>query len=248
MYKLVLGFAALLAGAPLVLHAPEKPEPLRGLWSRFEAKREGDPMRFYYFHDGGIGLYRYGRLGLNNTNSFDYAVRGGRLELRFRKTGERWDVPFRIEADPKDRDREWLVLEKDPREQQPTRYFRKKSAAAEQKDFNRMWTCEQRYATGGMGFRIYQLREPAADGRGMGWYHQGDYDDWSTESLLYRITGAQLHLSFVLRKEAAATTFRVEQGRSARTLELREDPRNFWHVGRFEDRGRSFGLLQDVPL
>src|SRR5688572_24867681 len=56
--------------------ALQEPEPhahaISGLWSRWpELRAEDAPVRFYFFHPDGIGLYRYGKLGLNTTNSFD---------------------------------------------------------------------------------------------------------------------------------------------------------------------------------
>jgi hypothetical protein len=256
MPRLFAGLAVLLVGAPLVLHSPEQAgaERLYGLWSRFDSKGDGDPFRFYYFHNkNGIGLYRYGRVGLNYTNSYDYAVKGDRLSLKFRKTGERSDVKFRIEKDARG---EWLVLDPDPREARPVRYLRKKTGLAEvlppwqsgqaleegsDEGWGRMWTCQQSYATGGMGFRIYQLKDKAIDGRGIGWYHQGDYDEWSTESLRYRVTDGRLELEFVVRGERFSTAYGLlKESGGRRLLVLEEDPRNFWHIGRFLDAGRSF--------
>src|SRR5262245_28127994 len=200
MTRLIGVLAALAVGAPLVLRGPEPSglERLYGIWTRYESKNEGDPLRFYYFHDkNGIGLYRYGRVGLNYTNSYDYAVKGNRLGLKFRKTGESWDVKLRVDQDA--RGREWLVLDPDPREGRPVRYLHQKPSMGDPMllapglgepepaaaDWGRMWTDQRRYATGGLGFRIYQLKDAGADGRGIGWYHQGDYDEWSTESLRY---------------------------------------------------------------
>src|SRR5688500_11092207 len=67
---------------------PDAVAQLAGIWWRYERGVEGDPVRFYYFHGDGKGLYRYGRVGLTNTNSFDYDVEDTHLVLRFRKTGE----------------------------------------------------------------------------------------------------------------------------------------------------------------
>ena len=85
---------------------------LVGLWQRHEALREGDPLRFYYFHPEGFGIYRYGKVGLTNTHSFDYDASQGLVDLRFRKTDRTHAVRYRFEH----RDgREWLVLAGDPR-------------------------------------------------------------------------------------------------------------------------------------
>ena len=75
--------------APSLRSSPFDPKEVAGLWSRWpDAKSDGDGVRFYFFHENGIGLYRYGQIGLNTTNSFDWAVDGDELVLTFRKTGE----------------------------------------------------------------------------------------------------------------------------------------------------------------
>jgi hypothetical protein len=243
------GCLAIVLGALLTGRGAPEPDAaakeLHGLWSRYESRAEGDLVRFYYFHhQGGIGLYRYGRVGHNKTNSYDWSVEGGRLALLFRKTGERRRAAFRIERDPKDKHRDWLVLQEDPRDEAGTRYFRDRPAGAgPQAEWGRMWTEEQRFAAGGMGFRIYQLKDAAIDGRGIGWYHEGDYDDWSTESLSYRVQGRDLELQFPLRAQRLRTPFTLQQEGKERVLRLQADPRNFWHRSRFVDRGKSFGML-----
>ena len=92
--------------------------PLVGLWASAWGGAEGDPLRFYYFHDGGradaasaVGLYRYGRVGLNQTNSFDWSVDGDRVTFTFRKTGEKRTARFRITSENGTRA---MVLDGDP--------------------------------------------------------------------------------------------------------------------------------------
>jgi hypothetical protein len=246
---------------------------IEGLWSRYESVRESDPLRFYYFHTAegedarrsqGIGLYRYGKVGYNTTNSFNYEIDGEALTLIFRKTGERHQIKYRIEADASQPGREWLILEGDPREHSTVRYFRARGgmqedasqplfmstaltghdarSAAPQSDGigGRLWIDLQRFATGGMAFSLYQLKDGAIDGRGVGWHHIGDFDDWSTESLTFRATGQRLDLAFTLRGERAVTHFSLQEENGARTLVLDEDPRGFWHEHRFKDAGPSF--------
>ena len=212
---------------------------LRGLWLKQTSDRQ--EFRFYYFHGNGIGLYRYGRRSLNNTNSYDYRVDGRDLVLRFRKTGEEHRVRYRIDRDG---EQAILILENDPREPAPARY-RKIEGPLEMSDvvagdhpFARMWTEQKKFATGGSGFRIYQFQPPQSDGSGHGWYHQGDFDDWSTEAFSYVKKAGQLHLYFIEKKEHEVTDF-VEQTGQKRAIELISDPRNFWHRARFEDGGRS---------
>src|SRR5687768_18399991 len=88
---------------------PPANSSLRGLWLKESADQS--EFRFYYFHSGGIGLYRYGRRNLNNTNSYDYRIDRGDLILRFRKTGEEHRVRFRIERGKQ----HVLILDNDPR-------------------------------------------------------------------------------------------------------------------------------------
>ena len=227
---------------------------LSGIWWRYEPGVEGDPVRFYYFHGDGKGLYRYGRIGQTNTNSFDYDVKDDKLVLRFRKSGERHAVAYRIEREG---GRDWLVLEGDPREpltEGTTRYHRESdqtisgpAIAHPQPETGpppagHMWIDQTRYATGGYGFSLYQFRPAGIDGRGVGWHHRGDFDDWSTESLVYRITGDRLELSFPLADEQHVTRFFVTKVGDERRLALEADPRDFWHPHIYRDMGVSFGI------
>jgi hypothetical protein len=225
-------------------------EALRGLW-RKETK---DPreLRFYYFHEGDVGLYRYGRPDLNNTNSFDYRVSGGALHLHFRRTGETHAVAYRI---AREGDRTILVLDGDPREPAPTRYVLEAGRfdaehPAPTHPFARMWIDERTLPGGQRTFRMYQFRIPDGAEAGRGWYHQGDYDDWSTEALAYRKGGGVLRLFFVERREWEETpiTEHRDAAPAKAAIELMSDPRNFWHRGRFVDGGRSFQVLEGGPL
>lgn len=234
---------------------------LTGIWSRYEGRSEGDPLRFYYFHGDGKGLYRYGKVGHANTHSFDYAVEGGKLHLKFRKTGAPHEV---IAVVHRDEQGTWLSMEGDP-EEPGARYRRTGGAISELEGLaaydgtevaeeahghgvgDRIWIDYQHYATGGAGFRMYQLNAPAVDGRGVGWFHEGDFDDWSTEALSYRIVGDELELYFDLAGEYHASDFRVdEQGEGddrRRTLVLEDDPRDYWSRHAYQDGGRSFGSV-----
>jgi len=246
----VLGGVAALA--PLPEEVGGEDAPVRGLWSQWPSSDVGDPLRFYYFHEGGIGLYRYGKVGLNHTNSFDYRVDGDRLHLRFKKTGVAHDVTFRfVDADGA----RWLELQDDPRGPGTVRYRYVPPPAADDVESaeksplgGRLWIDEQPYATGGRGFALYQLNAGAIDGRGVGWFHEGDYDDWSTEALTYRTEGDRLELHFAVRGERAATRYALVGQGGERALVLAEDPRGFWHRRRFVDGGPSFGALSRPAL
>ncbi len=226
-------------------------DPLVGVWQRFESHAEGDRIRFYYFHGDGHGLYRYGKVGLTNTHAFDYRIEGERAWLRFRRTGEEVVVPFLIEADPEVAGRSWLTLSGDPRDEKG-RYFRDPqttvgscgSAPAVAAGIgNRLWMNTRRHAGGGMSFSMYQLQAQTIDGRGVGWFHRGDFDEWTTEALTYRRQGDVLSLHFMLSGESLSTSIAISEEREGeRVLELGEDPRDFWHRGRYDDRGPSFAL------
>jgi len=232
--------------------SPERLRVLCGIWSRWEAGGEGERVRFYYFHGDGTGLYRYGRVGLTNTHSFDYDIRDDRLILDFRKTGEHHEVDFVLTPGESEGARDWLELRDDPRELGTTRYFRESDETVRADDAHgelgpvpagHMWIDLKPFATGGRGFVMYQLRPAGIDGRGVGWFHRGDFNDWSTESLTYRIVGSTIELHFSLEEGwRENSTFAVttdEEG--ARWLELADDPRDFWHPHRYVDMGPSFG-------
>lgn len=234
---------------------PHRDDPVRGLWSRWpDSRLEGDKIRFYYFHGDGHGLYRYGEVGFTNTHSFDYQAHGDTLVVKFRKTGIEHKLRYEVEVG---RDgRRVLHLLDDPEENGvPTDYFfvpapitpsafvsPNARASDATKPAGHMWIGLTEYATGGMGFSMYQLSPAGIDGRGTGWHHRGDFDDWSTETLTYRLTADTLELRFELTEERYTTPYGVVMGEDKkRRLVLREDPRNWWHRAVFTDMGRSFG-------
>jgi hypothetical protein len=233
-------------------------DELQGLWTRWPHDLgRGDPVRFYYFHGDGAGLYRYGRIGHTNTNSYRYKIVGGEqrsVELTFNKTGERYRVPFAVKMG---RDgRKVLQLPKDPREGgAPHEYFYVpppdlgsdgEVVADPTPPSGRMWICMQRYKTGGTGWVIYQLTPAGIDGRGTGWHHRGDFDDWSTESMTYRMENGRLELEFELTHERHVTDFALVEGEGGkRQLELKSDPRNWWHASKLADMGKSFDVGAD---
>jgi hypothetical protein len=224
-------------------------DPLVGLWSAHDDGGAGTPVAFYYFHGDGHGLYRYGRVGLTNTNSFDYTVEGDHLALHFRKTGARHRVRFAIEHDG---GAAVLVLVDDPKGAGTVRYRQRRNdpvehdAAGAGRVDGRLWLDRVPYATGGYGFSLYQLRAGGIDGRGTGWFHRGDFDDWTTEALGYRIVGDRLELEFASGDRHATTFVRVA-GEPA-SLTLHEDPRDFWHAHRYVDAGPSFGQAGAAAL
>ncbi|MEZ4382026.1 MAG: hypothetical protein R3A79_11815 [Nannocystaceae bacterium] len=235
-------------GAPAQLAAAGE-DPLVGVWQQFEAHAEGDRVRFYYFHGDGHGLYRYGKVGLTNTHSFDYAVEGESLRLRFRKDDADATTEFALAADPDVDGRTWITMADDPRGE--GRYFRDPrtpsalcegaAAGAGAGIGNRLWSDERSFAAGGMGFAMYQLQPQTIDGRGVGWFHRGDFDEWTTEALTYRRQGDRLTLHFMLRGEAETTAIEVRQvGEDERYLVLDDDPRDYWTRHRYRDRGPSF--------
>ena len=59
-----------------------------------------------------------------------------------------------------------------------------------------IWIDYRNLATGGAEFHMYQLAATAIDGRGGGWFHRGDFDDWSTESTAACASRRPTNLSF----------------------------------------------------
>ena len=236
-----------------VIHAGRAGQ-LLGLWSLGDARGPADELRFYYFHKGGKGLYRYGQVAFNKTNSFDWSLDGDDLTLTFRKTGEVARTRVHLGEDS---GRRTLTLDDDPRGPGRVRYRLTPSSldveggplalegdAATQEVAaiaGRMWIEQRRYATGGMGFAIYQLSDhDGARGWKIGWHHAGDFDDWSTESLAYRQEPGAVRLRFTLRGEEQVTPVELRPARDTRVLTMTRDPRNFLHVTKLVDAGRSF--------
>ena len=226
-----------------------------GLWMEREVRVASDEMRFYYFHKGGKGLYRYGQVAHNQTSSFDWKLDGDTLVLLFRKTGERAVTRFALGGE---KDSRTLTLLDDPRGAAGTRYRYKPSAldvellgplsipdahAADEGTSiaGRMWIDMRHYATGGMGFQMYQLSEhTAAPGWMYGWHHRGDFDDWSTENLFYKLEPGSLRLQFILRGDELVSPIELGNKGNTRTLTLTRDPRNFLARTSLLDAGRSF--------
>jgi hypothetical protein len=262
--------------------APVALDELTGLWARWDAPKDGERTRFWYFHGDGHGLYRYGRVGLVNTHSFDYTLDEevpGVVRFTYRKTGrahvleavlgtrEDGRRTLRLVGDPEDPGAEYvLVAGRVEGEPAPVAAAREGHGIGD-----RLWIDWQAHAAGGGSFRMYQLAATAIDGRGVGWFHEGDFDDWSTEAFDYRVVSTarptatadsgtsteiigELHMQFRLRGEAASTSFVLREApKSAstgntttaadpapRTLELLDDPRDFWSSHRYLDGGPSF--------
>lgn len=267
--------AAAAAAAFFVVHNDNADDAaeVRGLWSRVPhgTGQEADPVAFYYFHEGDIGLYRYGQVAYNNTHSYHWSADGETLTLDYNKTGERQALRYRVEqGSPK-----VLVIVDDPMNPGvgETRYrwvpppdFRSVAAdlfddddvagadddasvSAERID-NRLWMDLKSFKTGGMAFGLYQLRPAGIDGRGTGWHHVGDFNDWSTEALSYRLVrgddgGGALDLLFTLRNERSTSPLRVGHrsvgGKDVRFLTIQRDPRDFGAAHTYDDAGPSFG-------
>jgi hypothetical protein len=238
--------------------SPRDAEAVRaiaGIWWA-EGADPARTQRFYYFHGDGKGLFRYGAPGLTHTHSFDYDVQGDDLLLYFRKTGDRHVVRFELEAGPEPKSRR-LRLTDDPRGRGPTTWLRYSertvgphagaSSDPAEGPGGRMWIDLRKYATGGQGFALYQLRAPGIDGRGTGWFHRGDFDDWSTESLTYRIVGDRLHFHFEVTGQDAVTEFSFEGRGDERRMRLDADPRDFGLHHRYRDAGPSFGGAAALP-
>lgn len=235
------------AGELLPSHPERDPATLlRGVWHRYPAGDLGSPVRFYYFHDDGLGLYRYGRQGLTYTNSFNWSVEADTLTLYFRKTGETHRVPFSLEQGGT-----VLHLVQDPKEGEDARYQKESSPTAATPlpllghIDGQMWIDFRPFATGGAAFSMYQLAPAALDGRGVGWHHRGDFDDWSTEAFRYQLGPGTLTLRFELAGDEHRSAVDVSDG-DPPTLSLTSDPRNGWHRSRFEWFGKSFSSLWEI--
>jgi hypothetical protein len=241
MRNFTIGLVVLgLVGGAFAWHRhASHPQEIAGLWTLWpDSKSDGDPVRFYFFHEDGIGLYRYGKIGLNTTNSFDWKVDGDDLVLTFRKTGEVVRTPFSV-------DKTTLTLAHDPKEPLAAnvRYtFVPAPLDASAKVPGRLWIDRKKFATGGEQFSLYQLKDAAIDGRGVGWFHVGDFDDWSTEALTYRYTPTSMEFDFTVRGDHFTSKIIHDKD----TLTFVEDPRGFWHVHSYKDAGPSFGQFDVV--
>jgi len=226
---------------------------IEGLWE----KRAGDKIRFYYFHQGGVGLYRYGKVGFNYTNSYTYKVEEGEIVLTFNKTGQVHRVPFELNKGT-------MTLKKDPREFGKRVVYKKRMGPMNDQSISlwsnhvqglaqnpvgpnaplrpqgQMWIDAQRYTNGELRFQIYQFAIGAPDGRGAGWHHRGDFSDWSTEGFSYRFNPKDVTLRFDLTGEEHTSPYRLQSKGETTLFSLGDDPRNFWHRTDFKHMGKSF--------
>jgi len=216
---------------------------IQGLWDRV-APSSGPEVQFYYFHTNDLGLFRFGSTALNHTQMFRRRWRRGRLEIVFSKTGARHVTDVALERD--DRGRRILVLASDPRNGgRPARYRRRtdrgprlRAGADRPEDpLARMWMHQRVLARGARDFRIYQFRPADDDGAGTGWFHVGDYDEWTTEALGFHRAPGRILLRFTARGDAAVTPMRIEASEGGRALHLAQDPRYFGRGLTYDDVG-----------
>ena len=237
--------------------APRPAERIRGMWSKFTPGNDTDPTRFYYFHDGGIGLFRYGKRGLNQTNSYTYQVDDKTIRFRMVKSGDVFESEYSVD---KEGNATWLTIKRDPRMGGEQRYkyvpapakvgYGYGANADKDHPFARLWIQTSKDSKGQETFRLYQLEAPTLDGRGIGWYHEGNYEDWTTEALSYRKTDGKLELYFPVRDERITTRMNEGRGQDGkRFIHLAEDPRNFWHPRSYKDGGPGFtALIEGGPV
>lgn len=234
------------------LKIQEVKNSLKGLWRATHPKKEGDVIRFYYFHSGDIGLVRYGRMGLSYTRAFHWnVVSPQELVINFTKSGESHKVRYQL-----DKDHSRLTLPEDPvfpgeqrytKDAQPRGVTVQRPETPKEHPLARLWIHETKDRKDSIIFRMYQLQPPTIDGRGVGWFHEGDMTEWSTETLTYRHTGDSITFDFPVRNERHSTSLEISKG-SRRTFTLGEDPRNFWHPRTYLDGGPGFTTYLDGEL
>lgn len=232
--------------------APARQTALAGLWERTDLP-EKDDVRFYFFHPSGIGLYRFGKLGLNHTHMFRYVQAGSKLAIVFSRSGEHHELTV---SRRRQGDGLFLTLSEDPREQGKSMTYRRRVMPNDEPSdftsapagFNRMWIHTLRSQKGTDAFAMYQFQKPDDSGRGRGWFHHGDYDEWTTESLEYVKRGKTLQLNFELVEQQTQTGFAVRRTGDGRVLELERDPRGFWQRRVFVDQGPSFAMGHSMFL
>ncbi|NJK88554.1 MAG: hypothetical protein HC923_03580 [Myxococcales bacterium] len=238
-----------LLGGWLTLDEPNAgPRHLRGIWDR-EGASDLKRVDFYYFHQGDLGLFRFGTTDRNHTEMFRFKKTWRGLEISFKRTGERAFSKMQLVERPDGR--RALVLESDPRNGgRRTTYVHRAAPTSQlvpaaKDDFARMWMHRRPRLHGGLDFRIYQFQPANASGHGRGWYHEGDYDEWTTESLTYHKGQDTLHLRFDEPREIAASPYQLNRSRKAAVLGLDADPRWFGRPSRFEDTGPT--LMDNEP-
>ncbi len=115
----------------------------------------------------------------------------------------------------------------------------------------RLWTHIDRVRGGREKFRMYQFNPAGSDGKGTGWYHEGDFAEWMTETLRYEIHGHELRLFFDLAHERASIRFQVRKGRGPDgedlVLALTPDPRRYWKPYEYFAHSKSRAALASNP-
>ncbi|MBI3893289.1 MAG: hypothetical protein HY303_17360 [Candidatus Wallbacteria bacterium] len=142
-----------------------------------------------------------------------------------------------------------LPLRKDPPAADPM--VRVPEALAGNAIGGRLWTHIDRPTRDREKFRMYQFNPAGSDGKGTGWYHEGDFTEWMTETLRYEIHGSELKLFFDLAGEKATVRFRVERGRGSNgedlKLTLTPDPRRYWKPYEYFASSKSRAGAETLP-
>ena len=231
-------------------HSGEQDAALTGIFYSVAPSKDDlhSDLRFYYFHGNGIGLLRYGKVGLNNTESYHYETKDDVLSLRFNKTGQVVQTRYVIaESEGK------TTLQLPDFVYQHDRELIKETAPnlrhlnwPQGQSLDRMWTMLQQSAEGKISFKMYQLRKADDTGHGAGWYHEGDFDNWYTERLEFHRGESEMTFHFGLKNEKAQTPYAHVTDAPTPMLVFDKDPRHFWATTHYVDGGESFSVFQSA--
>lgn len=238
--------------APVVMfgHSGSEDTALTGIFYSVTPTKDDlhSDLRFYYFHGNGIGLLRYGKVGLNNTESFHYETTDDVLSLRFNKTGHVVQTRYALtETEGKT-----LLTLPDFVDQKDRELIKETSPNLsllnwpQGKSLDRMWTYLLQSADNHLSFKMYQLRKADDTGHGEGWYHEGDFDNWYTEHLKFYRGETEMTFHFGLKNEKAETTYVHVTDATTPMLVLEKDPRHFWTTTHYMDGGESFSVFQSA--
>ncbi len=225
-----------------------------------------------------IGLYRYGTKTLNATRSFTWSLKNNEVKFVMNNTKHKYRSEVKVTKSGRIRHAKF-VLQNDPFNlgEKSTFKLRPMEASNDLNDVVRtldlarnipfresmleahpMLQSSSKLARvwfdfqdkNRQRFRMYQFARNNPSDVNRGWYHEGDFSDWTTETFEYtthtkRDGSEEFVFKFLDRKQKAKAKFKIESKGEKNSIIIVNDPRNYGLTTRYSDEGPSFMALSN---